>query len=124
MTELVRRAGTASRATISPAPASGVERVSARGSDIIRPGTRAPGFLGPTNVSSLPQVINITTYQGDDLYLYIVIWDHDGQPAHDPDTLLDALVRELIEAAPPLTGEQRRALALLLRGPGQPGQMP
>jgi hypothetical protein len=36
--------------------------------------------------------------------------DHDGHPAHDPDTLLDAWVRELT----PLTGEQRRALALLL----------
>jgi hypothetical protein len=44
--------------------------------------------------------------------------DHDGHPAHDPDTLLDAWVRELIEAAPPLTGEQRRALALLLNSPG------
>ena len=43
--------------------------------------------------------------------------DHDGHPAHDPDTLLDAWVRELIEAAPPLTGEQRRALALLLNSP-------
>jgi hypothetical protein len=40
--------------------------------------------------------------------------DHDGHPAHDPGTLLDAWVREQIEAAPPLTGEQRRALALLL----------
>jgi hypothetical protein len=39
----------------------------------------------------------------------------------DPDTLLDAYVLELIEAAPPLTGEQRHTLALLLR---QPGQMP
>src|SRR5260370_39743815 len=43
--------------------------------------------------------------------------DHDGHPAHDPGTLLDAWVRELIEAAPPLTGEQRRALALLLNRP-------
>jgi hypothetical protein len=43
--------------------------------------------------------------------------DHDGHPAHDPDTLLDAWVRELIEAAPPLTGEQRHALALLLNSP-------
>jgi hypothetical protein len=51
--------------------------------------------------------------------------DHDGHPAHDPDTLLDAYVRELIEAAPPLTGEQRRALTLLLRSPGPvPDQMP
>ena len=40
--------------------------------------------------------------------------DHDGHPAHDPDSALDAWVRELVEAAPPLTGEQRRALALLL----------
>ena len=43
--------------------------------------------------------------------------DHDGHLAHDPDTLLDAWVREQIEAAPPLTGEQRRALALLLNSP-------
>jgi len=43
--------------------------------------------------------------------------DHDGHPVHDPDTLLDAWVRELVEAAPPLTGEQRRALALLLNSP-------
>ncbi len=43
--------------------------------------------------------------------------DLDGHPAHDPDTLLDAWVRELIEAAPPLTGEQRHALALLLNSP-------
>lgn len=43
--------------------------------------------------------------------------DYDGHPAHDPDTLLDAWVRELVEAAPPLTGEQRRALALLLNSP-------
>jgi hypothetical protein len=40
--------------------------------------------------------------------------DHDGHPAHDPDTLLDAWVREQTEAARPLTGEQRRALAVLL----------
>jgi hypothetical protein len=43
--------------------------------------------------------------------------DHDGHPVHDPGTLLDSWVRELIEAAPPLTGEQRRALALLLNTP-------
>ena len=58
--------------------------------------------------------------------------DHDGQPAHDPGNALDAWVRELIAAAPPLTGEQRRALALLLNSPapvparppgaGMPGQ--
>ena len=43
--------------------------------------------------------------------------DHDGHPAHDPDTILDAWVREQIKAAPPLTGGQRRALALLLNSP-------
>ena len=43
--------------------------------------------------------------------------DHDGHPVHHPDTPLDAWIRELIEAAPPLTGEQRRALALLLNSP-------
>src|SRR5215472_2007615 len=42
---------------------------------------------------------------------------HDGPPACDPGTLLDSWVREVIEAAPPLTGEQRRALALLLNTP-------
>src|SRR5579863_4087982 len=43
--------------------------------------------------------------------------DHDGHPAPDPDTPLDAWIRELTEAAPPLTGEQRRALTLLLNSP-------
>ena len=43
--------------------------------------------------------------------------DHDGHLAHDPDTRLNAWVRELIEAAPALTGGQRRALALLLNSP-------
>ena len=43
--------------------------------------------------------------------------DHDGHPAHDPDTLLDAWIREQIKAAPPLTGDQRRTLALLLNNP-------
>jgi hypothetical protein len=60
--------------------------------------------------------------------------DHDGHPAHDPDRLLDAWVREQIEAAPPLTGQQRRVLALLLNSPSPvaarppgtsvPGQVP
>jgi hypothetical protein len=44
--------------------------------------------------------------------------EHDGHPAHDPDTGLDAWVRELVDAAPPLTGQQRRTLALLLNSPG------
>jgi hypothetical protein len=43
--------------------------------------------------------------------------DQDGHPVHEPGTLLDSWVRELIEAAPPLTGEQRHALALLLNTP-------
>ena len=49
--------------------------------------------------------------------------DHDGHPAHDPDKLPDAWVRELIEAAPPLTGEQRRALAAPPEQPS-PGARP
>ena len=44
--------------------------------------------------------------------------DRNGKPAHDPDAGLDAYVRELVDAAPPLTSEQRRTLALLLNSPG------
>lgn len=39
----------------------------------------------------------------------------------DQDTLLDAWVRELVEAAPPLTPAQRDKLALLLNPPGLAG---
>jgi hypothetical protein len=69
-----------------------------------RPGTRPrPGSSGPAADS----------LRGEH-------HDHDGHPAHDPDTLLDAWVREQIKAAPPLTGEQRRALALLLNSSAPP----
>ena len=40
-----------------------------------------------------------------------------GTPRATRVRILDAWVWELIEAAPPLTGEQRRALALLLYTP-------
>jgi hypothetical protein len=44
--------------------------------------------------------------------------DHDGRAAHDPDTGPDAWIRELVDAAPPLTRQQRHTLALLLNSPG------
>ena len=51
--------------------------------------------------------------------------DPDGHPAHHPASSLDAWIRELAEAAPPLTPAQRHTLALLLNSPGpvpaQPG---
>ena len=40
--------------------------------------------------------------------------DHDGHPAWHSGSDLDAWIRELAEAAPPLTPAQRHALALLL----------
>jgi len=40
--------------------------------------------------------------------------DHDDGFAPDPGSGVDAWVRKLVDAAPPLTGQQRRALALLL----------
>ena len=43
--------------------------------------------------------------------------DHDGRAAHDPVNGLDAYIRELVDAAPPLTRQQRRTLALLLNSP-------
>lgn len=48
---------------------------------------------------------------------------HDGNrvrcspSAGCTDTSLDAYIRELVDAAPPLTAEQRDTLALLLRRP-------
>ncbi len=57
--------------------------------------------------------------------------DPDGQPEDDRDTSLDAYVARLVDAAPPLTSEQRDTLALLLRrvpdwppGAGVPGPLP
>jgi len=43
--------------------------------------------------------------------------DHDGQPEDDHYTSLDAYVARLVDAAPPLTSEQRDTLALILRRP-------
>ena len=63
---------------------------------ISRPGTHAPA----------------TPAERDEVH------DHDGYPAHHPGSDLDAWIRELAEAAPPLTPEQRHTLALLLNTPG------
>jgi hypothetical protein len=43
--------------------------------------------------------------------------DHDGHTADDHESGLDAYIKELVDAAPPLTSEQRDTLALLLRRP-------
>jgi len=43
--------------------------------------------------------------------------DRDGHPEDDRDTGLDAYIARLVDAAPPLTSEQRDTLALLLRVP-------
>ncbi len=42
---------------------------------------------------------------------------HDEHTADDRESGLDAYVKELVDAAPPLTSEQRDTLALLLRRP-------
>jgi hypothetical protein len=43
--------------------------------------------------------------------------DHDGHPARRSGSDLDVWIRELAEAAPPLTPAQRHGLALLLNNP-------
>lgn len=43
--------------------------------------------------------------------------DRGSSSAWCADTSLDAYIRELVDAAPPLTAEQRDTLALLLRRP-------
>jgi hypothetical protein len=43
--------------------------------------------------------------------------DHDGHPDDDREASLDAYVARLVDAAPPLTSQQRDTLALLLRRP-------
>ena len=43
--------------------------------------------------------------------------DHDGHPEDDRETSLDAYVARLVDAAPPLSSQQRDTLALLLRRP-------
>lgn len=42
---------------------------------------------------------------------------HDGHPDDDGEAGLDACIARLVEAAPPLSGQQRDTLALLLRRP-------
>ena len=42
---------------------------------------------------------------------------HDGRPNDDREAGLDAYVARLVAAAPPLSGQQRDTLALLLRFP-------
>jgi len=42
---------------------------------------------------------------------------HDGRPADDRQTSLDAYIARLVDDAPPLTSEQRDTLALILRRP-------
>jgi hypothetical protein len=43
--------------------------------------------------------------------------DHDGYPEDARETSLDAYVARLVDAAPPLSSQQRDTLALLLRRP-------
>jgi len=43
--------------------------------------------------------------------------DYDGHPEDDRETSLDAYIARLVDAAPPLSSEQRDTLALLLRRP-------
>jgi hypothetical protein len=43
--------------------------------------------------------------------------DHDGHPAGERETCLDAYVAQLVDEAPPLSSEQRDTLALILRRP-------
>ena len=43
--------------------------------------------------------------------------DDNGRTAEDRESGLDAYIKELVDAAPPLTSEQRDTLALLLRRP-------
>jgi hypothetical protein len=43
--------------------------------------------------------------------------DHNEHTADDHESGLDAYIKELVDAAPPLTSEQRDTLALLLRRP-------
>jgi len=42
---------------------------------------------------------------------------HDGHPGDDHQTSMGAYIARLVDAAPPLTSEQRDTLALLLRRP-------
>ena len=71
-----------------------------------RPGLQA-ARPGPARPGSPPA----THSQQDERH------DHDGHPADDHETGLDAYVARLVEAAPPLSSQQRDTLALLLRRP-------
>jgi hypothetical protein len=71
-----------------------------------QPGLQAVG-PGPARPSSPP-----ATHSQQDQCA-----DHDGHPEYDRETSLDAYIARLVDAAPPLTSEQRDTLALLLRGP-------
>ena len=62
---------------------------------------------GPAGSSSPPAA----HYQPDDCH------DHDGYPDDDGEAGLDAYIARLAAAAPPLSGQQRDTLALLLRRP-------
>ena len=43
--------------------------------------------------------------------------DRNGHPEDDHETSLDAYIARLVDAAPPLSSQQRDTLALLLRRP-------
>ena len=43
--------------------------------------------------------------------------DRDGHPGDDHQTSLDTYIARLVDAAPPLSSQQRDTLALLLRRP-------
>ncbi len=45
--------------------------------------------------------------------------DHDGHPEDDHQASLDAYIARLVDAAPPLSSQQRDTLALLLRRPSR-----
>lgn len=47
--------------------------------------------------------------------------DHGGHPEDDLKTSLDSYISQLVDAAPPLSSQQRDTLALLLRRPRRAG---
>jgi hypothetical protein len=71
-----------------------------------RTGTQAAP-PGPAGSGPLPAAHN----QPDEHH------DHDGLPDNDGEAGLDAYIARLAAAAPPLSGQQRDTLALLLRRP-------
>jgi hypothetical protein len=48
--------------------------------------------------------------------------DHDGYPEADHQTSLDTYIAGLVDAARPLSSQQRDTLSLLLRRPRTPGE--